>query len=43
MVKMTAAIADYQELVDRNYETAAQLAPWSARMESVLQELEGLL
>ena len=35
-------IDDYQELVDRNRETALRMAPWDIRMKKVMDWLQGL-
>lgn len=35
-------ISDYQELVDRNRDTAMRMAPWEIRMKKVMDWLEGL-
>ena len=35
-------ISDYQELVDKNRETALRLAPWEIRMKKIMTWLESL-
>lgn len=37
---LLAHIADYQELVDRNYRTALELAPWDKRIATIRQILQ---
>lgn len=40
--EILAHIEDYQELVDRNRETALRMAPWEIRMKQVMEWLEAL-
>ena len=35
-------ISEYQDLVDKNRETALKMAPWEIRMKQIMEWLEGL-